>query len=507
MRRLTKLVAALLPLFALVVLTTPSSATTAACDALKAPRVAGAKVLSLAAVERHDYTVPPGPFNPDPIPGMPPFCDVTLKLTHPGAHDVVTVALWLPLTWNGRFQGTGGGGFAAGLFGPALAPALTAGYAAASTDAGVPNDGANPGTWATNPELVKNFASRSLHDMAVAGKALTTTFYGRQPNHTYWNGCSTGGRQGLMSAQRYPTDYDGILAASPAINWTRFLPAEQWPQVVMNELHTYPSQCKLEAFNTAAISACDTLDKVADNIISTPSSCHYNPNALIGKKIQCEGQEVTITKADAAVVAKIWQGPGVWSGLPKGTPFWALASTTEDGQAGFPFPLADDWIKHFLKKDPTFDTSTITYQDWYRLYTQSQQEYGQILDTSNPNLSAFHTSGGKLITWHGEADELIFPEGTKNYYDRVTQTTPGRTKDFYRLFMAPGAGHCGGGTGPSPTDPLAALVAWVEQGKPPTTLPATSPTATRELCLYPLVSRYKGGDPNQASSYRCARSY
>lgn len=509
MSRLARLASALLPLLALVVLASPASATGAACGAVAAPSVPGARVLSVSGVEQHDYTVPPGPFNPEPITGIPAFCDVVVTLTHPGADDVVTVEVWLPLTtWNGRFQGTGGGGFTAGFFDSALAPAVIGGYAAASTDAGVPNDVVDPSSWADDPELVTNFASRSLHDMAVVGKAVTATFYGHPAAYSYWNGCSTGGRQGMMSAQRYPTDYNGILAAAPAINWTKFIVAEQWPPIVMSEADNHPTPCKMAAFANAAVAACDNLDKVTDGIIGNPAQCHYNPYRLVGTTIMCEGHPVTITPSDAAVVAKIWAGPGLWSGLPKGTPFLGIASTTPDGTAALPFPIADNWIKDFLLKDPTFDTSTLTYKDWYHLFAQSQSEYGSIIDTSNPNLTAFRAAGGKMLTWHGEADELIFPAGTTNYRQRVAAATPGRTDDFFRLFMAPGVGHCGGGVGPAPTDPLAAVVKWVEKGNAPDTLPASSPTATRDLCLYPLVSRYNGtGNPNNASSYRCARTY
>jgi hypothetical protein len=508
MRRLVRLAATLLPLVALVLFAGPAAATSAACGQVGTLTVPGAQVLSVTGVERHDYVVPPGPFNPEPI-SVPPFCQVTVTLTHPGAGDEVDVAVWLPLTgWNGRFQGTGGGGFAAGLFDLTLAPAVLGGYAAASTDAGVPGFGSDPASWATNPELVKNFASRSLHDMAVVGKAVTASFYGREAAYSYWNGCSTGGRQGLMSAQRYPTDYDGILAAAPAINWTKFVVAEQWPQVVMSEADNHPTQCEFEAFTTAAIAACDDVDKVTDGVISSPARCRYNPYDLVGTTVMCQGQPTTISHADAAVVAKIWAGPGVWSGLPKGTPFWGVANTTPDGTAGLPFAVSDSWIKYFLLKDPDFDTTTLTYAEWYALFAQSQREYGEIIDTSDPNLTAFRAAGGKMLTWHGEADEVIFPAGTTDYWRRVDAATPGHTADFYRLFMAPGVGHCFGGTAPLPTDPLAAVVDWVENGKAPETLPAANATSTRNLCQYPLVSRYNGtGDPKEASSYRCARTY
>lgn len=509
MARLIRLLLAAIPITGLVAFTGPAAATTPACAAIEAPTVPGAQVLTVTTTERHDYVVPPDPTNPEPITDIPAFCEVVVTLTHPGADDVVTIEAWLPLTtWNGRFQGTGGGAYAAGFFDSALAPAVKQGYAATSTDAGVGRDPLTP-TWAltedgsVNRELLTNVASRSLHDMAVAGKALTATFYGRPAAYAYWTGCSTGGRQGLMSAQRYPTDYDGIVAAVPAINWTKFVVAEQWPQVVMAEAKNYPTQCELEAFTKAAVTACDHKDKVQDDVIGDPTTCDYNPYRLVGKTVLCEGVPVTITRSDAAVVSRIWAGSGVWSGLPKGAPFWGLAGTTPDGTAGIPFPVGDNWIKYFLKRDPTFDTSTLTYSDWYRLLAQSVAEFHTAIDTSNPDLSAFQATGGKLLTWHGEADEYIFPAGTIHYWQQVPQAN-----DFYRLFLAPGVGHCFGGKGPAPTDPLAAIVAWVEQGKAPNTLPAATATSTKNLCPYPKVSRYDGkGNPKEATSYTCARTY
>jgi len=507
MTRLARVLLAVLPIAALVVFAGPASASGGACESVAAPAVPGARVLTVSGVERHGFVVPPGPFDPGPITDIPAFCEVVVTLTHPGADDVVTIEVWLPLeTWNGRFQGVGGGGFAAGFFDSSLAPEVKSGYAAASTDAGVDSGPNGPGTWAlrddgtVNQELLTNFASRSLHDLAVAGKALTASFYGRPAAYTYWNGCSTGGRQGLMSAQRYPTDYDGILAAAPAINWTKFVMAEQWPQVVMAQEGNRPSDCELQAFADAAVAACDRVDKVADGVIGDPRRCHYDPYRLVGKQILCDGQQVTITRADAAVVARIWAGPGVWSGLPRGTSFWGVAGPA-------PFPISDDWIRYFLKRDPAFDTSTITYRDWYRLYAQSNSEYGETIGTDDPDLSAFRAAGGKMVTWHGEADELIFPTGTLDYRARVSRAVHGQVDDFYRVFMASGVGHCRGGVGPAPTNPMAAVVAWVEEGKAPETLPAANATSTRELCRYPLVSRYVGGDPDAAASFRCARSY
>jgi hypothetical protein len=538
MKRLPIFLAALLALSALA---SPVSATTAprhqsggaGCATVAEPHVSGAHILSVAAVEHPagDITFPPDPPNPTPPPvtDVPAFCDVTVVLTHPGLDDRVRTEVWLPLTgWNGRFQATGGAGFAAGVFEQALAPAVKSGYAAASTDAGVGANPFSPASWAldqngnVNHGLLVNYASRSFHEMSEVGEQVTASVYGRRAAYSYWNGCSTGGRQGLMEAQRYPEDFDGILAAAPAINLDRFGPAEMWPQVVMNAEHTYPTACEFEAFNQAAIAACDRDDGVTDRVISQPENCRFDPNRLIGQTVNCENRTVQISRADAEVVRKIWDGAKtragkrLWYGLLRGTPFGGLAATAAapDGtRHGLPFPIADNWTKYFLQRQPDFDTSTIGYRQFERLFRQSQADYHAVIGTDDPDLSAFRDAGGKMITWHGLADQFIFAQGTVDYRQRVEADMGGAraTDRFYRLFLAPGAEHCFGGTGPVPTDPLAAVVDWVEHGHAPDTLPAATTksdgqTITRNLCRYPLVSHYTGhGDPNSADSYKCVR--
>jgi hypothetical protein len=505
---------AALPLIALVGFTSPTQAEPApTCDAVTAPSVPGVTVTGVTGVVRRDYEVPP------PFPGVPPitdipdFCEVTITLTHPGAGDHVTVETWLPLeNWSGRFQGTGGGGYAAGIGDSMLAEAVKGGYAAAATDGGLgPTPFGKPG-WFLTPEgddLFTNFASRSVHDMTVAGKAVTAWFYERPADYSYWNGCSTGGRQGMMEAQRFPDDYDGINAAAPAINWDRFIMADHWPQVVMRQERNLMSPCELEAFRTAAVAACDLDDRVADGIISDPARCRYDPRALIGTEVLCEGQQVTISRADAEVIAKIWAGPRgrhgewLWFGLTKGSSFAGVAT------ADLPFPISAEWITHFLKRDPEFDLTSVSYRDFERLFVQSVIEYGRTIGTADPDLSDFRDAGGKMITWHGQADDVIVPGGTVRYREQVELVLGGRSEvdKFFRVFLAPGVGHCDGG-GPTPVDPMAALVAWVERGEAPAVLPAANGAVTRDLCRYPLVSRYDGhGDPNSAASYRCARRF
>ncbi|KAI9879289.1 MAG: hypothetical protein M1830_009019 [Pleopsidium flavum] len=499
------------------------------CSCIPAPTVPGAQILSIIGTEAYNVTssaVPP--FFPDLITGLD-VCNVTVYLTHPGLNDRVLVQLFLPLTiWNGRFQATGGGGWATSFSEIALARAAADQYAAARTDGGHVDDFPDPSSWALLPNgsvnqgLLTNFASRSLHDMAVVGKAVTESYYGKKVAYSYWNGCSTGGRQGLMEAQRYPDDFDGIVAAAPAINWPSFLVADQWPQVVMGEEGQFPSQCEFQAFQNANVVECDALDGVVDGVIGDVGGCKSDPYELVGSSVLCDGVNTTISKTAAGIVRKILDGPTtangtrLWWGLKPGTDFSILANTTtvNGSRVGVPFPVSDSWIRYFLEENPNYNTSLITYSKFRQLFAQSNVEYNDVIGTNDANLSRFRAAGGKMITWHGLADNLILPDGTINYYQQVEEAIgKNRTSDFYRLFLAPGAGHCVSSAGPVPTDPLGALVAWVENGTVPETLPAEmvgpgNATLTRNICRYPLVSRYDGeGDPDSASSYTCATSF
>ncbi|MCZ0983138.1 DUF6351 family protein [Streptomyces diastatochromogenes] len=532
-RRLLIAVAAGVPLAASVYLPTAWAGTESptaqspTCSTVTVPAPAGTEVESVVAVERPAGTVDVPEITPLPaaqITDVPAYCDVTVTLTHPGEGDHAKVKVWLPEdTWNGRLQTVGGSAFAAGDYGTALAGAVKNGYAAATTDAGVKTY--LDAGWALNAEgrvdtpLLKNFASRSEHEAAVVAKQVINGYYGRAASYAYFNGCSTGGRQGYAEAQRHPDDYDGILANAPAINWDEFEVATLWPQVVMNNEKTYPSGCEFDAFNTAAVKACDPLDGVKDGLVENPARCDFDPRRLIGTKVLCEGRELTITAADAAVVRKIWDGPRtptgekLWPGVPIGADlkFPYLAGTLPDANGdlkGVPFPVPSAWVASWVKKQPSFDVSTITYRQFTELFRQSQAEYDEVIGTDNPDLSAFRRSGGKLLTWHGRQDQLIPTQGTVTYRRQVEQKMggPKQVDDFYRLFLAPGTAHCALN---GQTDDLSALRTWVEQGNAPSTLPATlvnstGKQSTRDLCAYPKISRYKGhGDPAAASSFRC----
>jgi len=457
-----------------------------------------------------------------PVTGLPAFCDVTLTQPDRAGHPM-DIEVWLPSQWTGRFQGVGGSYYTCGVNHSELASAIEGGYSAASTDCGLPASGALTGAWALRPDgklnwpLIDDFAYAGIHDMSVAGKAVTRAYYPSPLRYSYFNGCSTGGREGLMEAQRYPGDYNGIAAGAPAINWTRFVPSGIWPQLVMKESNDFLPGCIENAFTASAVRACGS----AGGVITNPSACDWNPADLVGVRTPCG----VITREDAAVMERIWQGPvsttgkKLWYGLERGASLATLAATTTgpDGvTSGIPFSIAVGYLGTWLLRNPSWNWQTLTYAQFDELFTRSVSEFSDAIATDNPDLSAFRHDGGKIIIWHGLADQEIFPQGTVNYYQRVRKAMGGSaaTDSFARLFLAPGAQHCASAAGPAPApgQPLAAVVNWVELGTAPATIPgetidpATGGVASsRPLCLYPGLARYTGRGPaTAASSFACA---
>jgi hypothetical protein len=487
----------------------PAPAPAVPCQSLLAQQLPNTVITSAAAVPASAT--------------LPATCQVHAVVTHPPAGDSVNIDVWLPVDgWNGRFQGVGGGGYSGGSP-QSLAAPVRQGFAAGSTDTGHPGASgafALDANGRLNWPLIRDNAYLGAHDMTVVGKGITAAFYGQPARYAYWNGCSTGGRQGLSEAQRYPDDYDGILSAAPAINWSRFINAEFWPELVMLRDGDFLPQCKFSAFQAAAVQACDTVgDGVREGVIGDPSRCAFDPGTLVGQVTPCG----TITAQDAAVVTKILAGPRsttgefLWYGLTPGSSFAGLAGTTTTGgtTTGTPFPIALTHIGTWLLQNPAWDWRTATYEQYDQLFAQSVEEFTDVIGTDNPDLHAFQRSGGKILIWHGQADQLIFPQGTVDYYRRVQAEMGGaeKTERFARLFLAPGVGHCGGGAGPAPDNPLAALIDWVEHGTAPRTLTGVlrdstgTVTASRPICRYPEVASYRGhGDVADASSFACRRT-
>ncbi|TGO48954.1 hypothetical protein BOTNAR_0452g00080 [Botryotinia narcissicola] len=511
-------------------------------SAIPYPVLPGASFLSGTAVAVLNYTASSiEPLNQGPSINITSldFCNVTLTYTHPGENDTINVKIYLPSSssWNGRFMGTGGGGFNAGGIDTYMTPPVSEGYVAAGTDAGhyVDNDDitstefyatnwaqVSPGN--VNHYLLEDFASVAVNEMTIIGKAVAASYYGKKPDYSYWNGCSTGGRQGMMMAQRYPDGYDGILAGAPGVHWAELVPAMYWPQFLMNRLGMYPSPCEFDAITAAAIEACDGLDGVKDGILSAPDLCKFHANATVGRNVSCSDGSTTIVSSEAAMVAQAtWEGPRaedgsfLWYGL---NPSSSLSTGTAitfctKGDAnciGIPSPFPVDWINLFVVKNASFSLTNITQREFARLIHSSVHQYASIIGTTDADLSEYKKTGGKIISWHGLSDQLNPLGGTLQYYNSV-EKKDAKLRDFYRLFEVPGVQHCLGGNGPYPVDMMGALVQWVEQGVAPDVLAAKT-TATgnttvieRNLCPYPLVQKYVGGDSNVASSFVCSSEF
>jgi hypothetical protein len=494
-----------------------NAAVAASCESLKTLSLENTVIESASVVPASSVTAGYGA----PATQVPATCRVHATVSHPGANDRIGIDVWMPVdSWNGRFVGVGGRVFGGGNPNAVGGP-VSEGYAAATTDTG--HSSMFSGSFVLdengrlNWTMVRDFSYVGLHDLAVVGKSITTAFYGSIPKYSYWNGCSTGGRQGLTEAQRYPQDYSGILLSSPGVSAQKLIMAEFWPQLVMNEQKDFLPQCKFATFQVEAVKSCDTVgDGVADGVIGDPLQCKFDPKSLIGMTTPCG----TITAQDAAVVEKILSGPRstsgqfLWYGLTQGASFTGIAATsTQNGTTiGTPDIVSLDHIKFWLLQNPNWDWRTVTYAQYDQLFQQSLEQYTDVMGTETADLSGFKKEGGKLLIWHGLNDHLIFPQGTINYYNRVVQFmgSPDKTRDFARLFLAPGVGHCGGGPGPQPDKSFDTLVNWVEHGRAPATLSGVvrdskgAITATRPICLYPQTAVYKGSGPKTlASSFVC----
>jgi len=277
--------------------------------------------------------------------------------------------------------------------------------------------------------------------------------------------------------------------------------------------------CKLAAATSAAIEACDMIDGVKDGVIEDPGRCHFDPKALIG---QTAGECGAFTEADVNLIRKIWEGPRrkdgtfLWYGQARGADLNAVAGSRGTPLKPIGFAFTQDWLKYWITQNPQFDWTTMTPEAYERYWDQSQEEFGAVIGTDKPDLTAFRDRGGKAIIWHGWADQLIPSDGSIDYYKRVQKAMggPGKTSQFARLYMAPGVSHCAGGAGPNPYGQLDTVLSWVENGKAPETLTAArrdqsgAIIRSRPLCQYPLVAKYRGsGSTDDAANFTCSAGF
>ncbi|KAI1475100.1 tannase and feruloyl esterase [Daldinia eschscholtzii] len=468
------------------------------------------------------------------------FCNLTTTYTHTGKSDTVTISVYLPEKWNGRMQGVGGGGYSAGgvnimLIDYGMLGAVAEGYSAVTTNAG--HASLSPDDWILKSpghvdlHLLEEFGSNSLNELSIIGKAITKSYYGKPPKYSYWNGCSQGGRQGFKIAEKYPTAFDGIVASAPAVDFAGLGVANHWPQVVMKALGQYPKNCEFVAITEAFIEYCDGNDGLLDGIVTDPDSCDFDPYSLVNKSIDCQDVDagtVQISEAAVNVTIATWTGARksdgsfLWWGIRKGGDLvdkvislgvnTGLATTTCSGNGtctGRTLDIVDAWIRLLIKKDATFDVTTVTIEDIQDLFQQSLDEYGPIFNVE-PNLDAFREAGGKIISYHGLADAILPPESSTNFYDNVAAHDK-QIHDYYRLFEAPGLAHCWAGSGGYyPAGFFEALVSWVESGvAPDSVLAETSvengPVRQSILCPYPQKAHYNGTGSNvTANDFYCS---
>lgn len=484
-----------------------------ACAALSSQAVEGRSITTAEAVTSGSYT-PTGTQNT--IQNLPPFCRVAGVLT-PTSASRILFEVWLPLdSWNGKFAGVGNGGWAGSISLGPLGEQLRRGYATASTNTGHP---AVPGLDAARfaydqPEQLIDFAHRAHHETALAAKAIVQAFYGRAAERSYFIGCSSGGYEGLMEAQRFPADYDGIVAGAPANNWTRLMAGDfDGVLAVLREPASHLPVAALGLLHRAALASCDGADGVTDGVIDDPRQCLFDPGTLA-----CGAGPPTdrcLTAPQIAAARRVYDGlkdprtgAQIYPGLARGSePFWPHRNPDS------PFAIPISHYKWLVMGDPTWDWRSFDFGNPkdFAAHTAAEARLAPIMNATDPDLRAFRQRGGKLLQFHGWNDQLISAQNSIDYHDSV-KAFFGRDADvdaFYRLFMAPGLAHCTGGTGPTTIDMQTALEAWVEQGVAPDRVVATRLVngvvdRLRPLCPYPQAAAYVGrGDTNDAASFEC----
>jgi len=488
------------------------------CERLSSLNLPGVTITLAQAVPAGSFTPPAA----RAAVNVPAFCRVAGTVT-PEVH----FEIWMPSAWNKKLLTAGNGGLAGTINYTAMLDPLRRGYAASSTDTGHVAD--NDAHWAQgHMQRVIDFAHRAVHVTTQADKAIIRAFYGAALEHSYFSGCSQGGLEAFAEAQRYPRDYDGIIAGDPANYWTHlYAGGHLWiAQATMTDPASYIPSTKLQMISDAVYAACDSLDGIKDGILNDPRRCHVDPSVLLCKS----GDAPTcLTSSQVEAVRKIYQGartsdgdqifPGIMPGGEAGAGGWSTWITGTDPGRGSHMTLGFPALKNIVFENPDWDFRTFRFdrvQGFDSDVDFLDYKMGPIINNINPDLRAFQANGGKLIQYHGWADPDISPLNSINYYQNVVQFMDrnGRglseTKNFYRLFMVPGMYHCNGGPGPNTFDALTVLEQWKEKGTAPDRIVAAHATngtvdRTRPLCPYPQEAQWKGsGSTDQADNFVCA---
>ncbi len=499
----------------------------ATCESLREVQLPHTTIRIAETVAAGEFTPPGERLTPQSAPQykrIPAFCRVAAEIS-PVPDSNIKIEVWLPAAnWNQKLQGEGNGGFAGSIAYNVMAAALAKGYAVTATDTGHQGR-ATDADWALHhPEKIVDFGHRGIHEMTEKAKLLVKAFYGDNPQRSYFVGCSDGGREALMEAQRYPGDYDGILAGAPANNWTHMLTASMdVAATLMKDDASFIPPAKVPAIAKAVLAACDAADGVTDGILNDPRQCRFDPAALL-----CKGAEsdACLTAPQVKSLAKIYEGgrtakgeqifPGLLPGGEEGGGGWKNW-VLGDGAA-----YMNGFFRNMVFDDPAWTFRSKPLQT--AMQTADEKMAGP-LNATDPNLSAFQKRGGKLIIYHGWNDPAISALNTIAYYNSVLAAmTPAQAQQVLRLYMVPGMQHCSGGPGPSlfgqfaqlpgddpETNIYLALERWVEKNTAPGSIvaasyPGNGPRMTRPLCVYPESAKYKGsGDTNAAASFSCTR--
>jgi feruloyl esterase len=437
---------------------------------------------------------------------LPAFCRVAATLK-PSADSVINMEVWMPASnWNGKYQAVGNGAFAGSISYPAMMTALARGYATSSTDTGHSGGGA---PWAFgHPEKVIDFGWRAIHEMTVASKKIVASYYDAGPKLSYWNGCSAGGRQALKAAQQFPADFDGIIAGAPGLDWTgRAAGAVRVEKTLEKNVAARLTETQRRILHDAVVQTCDAADGVKDGVIENPQRCKFDPGVL-----ECKGSDMSscLTKPQVETARLIYSSPvnpatkREITGLSQGSELgWTDLGWTASARA-----TGLDQFRFIVFSDPAWDIQKFNFDSDI---VRAEEVDNNTINALDPNLKPFISRGGKLIQYHGWSDPQISARNSTQYFERVLQALGGAANVHasYRLFMAPGMGHCGGGEGPNTFDMVSALEQWVEQKKAPDQIIASRATngvvdRTRPLCPYPQVAVYKGtGSTDEAANFAC----